>query len=103
MPDGYTLDYEKITHLRAQYKFIDASNNYIWFEQSVLSGSDFIVDSESGYSKIEEIKLCDVYYRYTGENFIYLWNDDKYSLSLKSTEELSKEELVLIFDGITTE
>ena len=101
VPEGYTLENEMITPICSQYKFIDASNNYIYFEQRTLNETNFFIDNESGYSKIKEIEAYDIYYRYTGESFIYLWNDGKYSLSLRANNELPNEEIILILNGTT--
>ena len=69
--------------------------------QKVLNGSDFVLDIESGYSKILEIEEYDIYYRFTETYHCYVWNDEKYSMKLKATQKVSNEDIVLILEGIT--
>ena len=101
VPEEYSLEKEEIAPLRITYKFTDKSGNILYFEQRTLSLSNFVVDSESGYSKIEEIKKYEVYYRFTDKYHIYIWNNEKYSMSIKSSIQVSTEEVGLILDGIT--
>lgn len=101
VPEGYILEKEQISNTFAKYNFVSSTNNIIYFEQHTNS-SNFIMDIENGYSKIEEINGCNVYYRNTYENHIYIWSDEKYSMKIKSSTKLSSEELVLIIEGITT-
>ena len=101
LPEGFYLEEEKIESLRINYKFTNEDGDIIWFEQRILDGSDFVIDIENGFSLIEEIKDYEVYYRHTVQNNIYLLNDGKYSIRLKSSRILSNEEIILIFDGIT--
>lgn len=101
LPKGYYLEEKKIVPLRVSYSFINESGNVIKFDQRVLEGTDFTIDSESGYSKIIENEKYDVYFRTNNENYIFIWTDGKYSLSLISDMELSSEELIRILNGIS--
>lgn len=101
LPKGYYLEQENISYTTAKFKYINSERDYIYFEQRILNETNFFIDNESGYSKIEEIEAYDIYYRYTGESFIYLWNDGKYSLSLRVNNELPNEEIILILNGTT--
>ena len=100
VPDGYALKKENISPLSVVYKFVDIDGNIIRFEQYVLGRSDFVVDSESGYSKIIDVENYDVYYRYNDAYHSYIWNDSKYALRLKSSTPLSIETIILIIEGI---
>ena len=100
VPEGYTLDKENISPLSVVYKYVDENDNFIWFEQRILKDTDFVIDSESGYSKIMEIEKYDVYYRKNSEQNVYVWTDGKYSLWLNANLKLSYEEIVQIIDGI---
>lgn len=93
VPDGYTLEMQEITPLRAQYKYSNQNGDSIHFEQRALTYSDYYIDSESGYSKIEEIEEYDVYYRFTGTNHLYVWNMGNYYTSIKSSAQLSTDEI----------
>ncbi len=101
LPDGYYLEKETITAVRSYHKFKNEKGDYIWFEQKLLDGTDFFVDNEDGYSHINEISNYEIYYRYTNENHVYVWNDGKYSMSIKFSIKLSTEEILLILNGIT--
>lgn len=100
LPEGYYLKNELITPLCTKYEFASENGGYLGFEQSTLNGSDFIIDIESGYSKVEEINTYDVYYRYTNTYHFYIWNDDKYSYALLSNKALSNQEVILIMEGL---
>lgn len=100
VPDGYALKKENISPLSVVYKFVDIDGNIIRFEQYVLGRADFVVDSESGYSKIIDVENYDVYYRYNDAYHSYIWNDSKYALRLKSSTPLSIETIILIIEGI---
>lgn len=102
LPEGYFLSIENIRPIRVQYKYINENSDYIWFEQKTIDGTDFVVDNEDGYSHIKEIEASEVYYRYTDKNHVYVWNDGKYSMKLKSTNQLSIENINLILGGLTT-
>ena len=102
LPEGYTLEKDIISHTTVKHIYKNHQGEVIKFEQRILDGSDFTVDIESGYSHIKEISAVNIYYRYTGENHIYIWQNSEYYFSLKSSRELSNEEIVLILDGLTT-
>ena len=102
LPEGYSLKDEKIRPVRVFYEFKNEAGDYIWFEQKLLDGTDFYIDSEEGYSRIDEISDYEIYYRYTNNNHLYVWNDSKYSMCIKSTIKLSIEDMLSILNGITT-
>ena len=100
VPEGYTLEKETKTSMCIQYKYLSQNNDVILFEQRTKVGSDYYIDSESGYSKIEEIEEYEVYYRFTNKSHLYVWNNEKYLINIKSSAQLSNEEIVLLLDGI---
>ena len=100
VPEGYILKKESITSTYAKYKFTNETGNLFYFEQRPLPSGEFVVDSKSGYSQIEEIENYKVYYRNaTGVNY-YLWYDDKYTISFVTSEKLSNDKIILILDEI---
>ena len=101
IPDGYFLEKEMIEKTFVRYEYKNESGETFFFEQRALIQSDYYIDSESGYSKIEEIEEFDVYYRFTDKNHHYAWNDGKCSIKMKSSVKLSNEEIIFIIDGIT--
>ena len=101
VPEGYYLEEENITNLLVRYKFKNDNNDNIWFEQSILDGTYFVIDTESGYSKIIETQEYEVYSRFTDNNYHYVWNDGKCVMKLKSSINLSNEEIILIINGVS--
>ena len=101
LPEGYSLKDEKIRPVRVQYDFQNENGDYIWFEQKLLDGTDFVVDNESGYAEINNIEDYEIYYRYTDGRHVYVWNDGKYSMFIRSNLELPTSEIVLIIEGLT--
>ena len=101
LPEGYTVKEIITTSVLVKYKSTNQNGNVILFEQRPLT-SDFTVDSESGYSRMEDIDEYEIYYRSTGKFHYYIWTDGKYSLKLKSDTKLSYEEIVLMLNGIRT-
>lgn len=100
LPEGYRLKNKETRLLRIEYEYVNENNDVIKFEQRILDGSDYTIDSESGYSKILEIEEYDVYYRYTERYHTYIWNDGKYSFTILSNQKITQEEIVLIINGI---
>ena len=100
LPEGYYLSIENIRPVGAQYEFKNENGDYIWFEQKSIDGTDFYLDSESGYSQISEIQDYEVYYRNVNSTHIYVWNDGKYSMNLRSNKGLSNKEIISILHGI---
>ena len=102
LPEGYHLIEKQERPLNIKWKYSNETNDMIKFEQHVLEGSEFAVDSESGYSQIKEIKEYDVYYRLTDKYHYYIWHKSKYSFIVNSTAPLSNEQIVLIIEGAVT-
>ena len=100
VPEGYVLENEVLSTTYVKYKFMTSEGDVLYFEQRTLTNSEYYIDSESGYSKIEDIKEHEIYYRCTDGVNYYLFHNDKYSMSLISMELLSNNELNLILNGI---
>ena len=101
VPEGYSLEKETITKIYAKYEYKNEDENFLCFEQHALTHSEHYIDSESGYSRIVEIKDREVYYRFTDQYHHYVWNNQNYSLTIKSSTRLSNEEIILTINGIT--
>ena len=101
LPEGYSLQYKKIRAVRVQYRFENQDGERIWFEQRPIDTTNFVVDTESSYSKIDEIENYEIYYRYADEKHIFVWNDGKHSMKILSSAELSNDEILLILEGMT--
>lgn len=102
LPEGYFIENERVTSVRVQYEYTNENKETLFFEQCALGRSGFVVDSESGYTKITEIEEYEIYQRFTNGFYHYAWSDEKYSLKLRSTRQLSNEEIILMLDGIKT-
>ena len=102
VPERYSLKMETITNMCVQYEFINEDGNSLYFEQRALTRSSFIVDNESGYSKIQEIEKYEVYYRNLNGMNCYISNDGKYVITFITSEKLTTEHIILMLDGITT-
>ena len=101
LPEGYYLSAENIRPIGVQYEFKNKSGDYIWFEQKLIDATDFVVDNKDGYSQINEIPNYEIYYRYANDNYVYVWNDNKHAMFIRSTSKLSTSELILILQGLT--
>ena len=101
VPEGYILDHEIIATTYAKYKFINTEGDVLCFEQRLIISSDFVIDSESGYSKIAEIAEYEIYTRSNDNKCTYIWTDRKYAMTFIANKEILNEELVLLIKGIT--
>lgn len=102
LPEGFYLEDKMNSPTISHIAFTNPQGDKIYFDQRLLDGASFLVDSEIGYAKMIDIKNHDVYYRYTNKYHYYLWNDGKYSMNLKTNNELSVEDIILILDGIAS-
>lgn len=100
LPEGYSLNVENIRPMGAQYEYKNETGDYIWFEQKTIDGTDFYVDSESGYTQICKVNDYSVYYRYTDQKHVYVWNDGRYSFKLSSSNYVASDEIVLLLEGL---
>ncbi len=100
VPEGYCLEEENISHTIIKLVFSNSNGDKMRFEQRILDGTDFVVDSENGYTKINDIQDYGVYYRFTNSNHVYVWNNGNYSMSLTSDQIITHEEIILIINGI---
>ena len=101
VPEGYVLKRESATDVYIKYKFENQTGDFISFEQHAIPSSNYFIDNEDGYSQINEIENYDVYYRLTNNYHYYVWNDYSYSLRIKSSIQLSNNEIAQIIEGIT--
>lgn len=102
VPEGYVLENEFLSTTYVKYKFMTSEGDVLYFEQRAIAHSGYYIDSESGYSKIEEIEEFDVYYRFTNKFYHYVWNNETYTMTIKSSIKLSNENIILLINEITT-
>ena len=101
VPEGYILEKEHISATYIQYKFSN-QENFFYFEQRVIAGSNYYIDIKHGYSQINEIKNYDIYYRLAEDCHWFVFYNEKYSMLLRSNTKLSDDDIVKIIEGITT-
>lgn len=101
VPEGYSLEREIIDPTFVQYKYVNEENESIVFSQMPSNSSKYVIDSETGYSEMLRIAERDVYYRLAHKEHIYIWSDEKYSLKMKTTVQMSEDEIALIINGIS--
>ena len=101
VPEGYILTEEISNISLTQYTYKNSEDKILVFEQSPINGTEYVVDTESGYSEFMEVEEYKIYYRVTSEFYNYFWNDEKYLIYLRSTAPISNDELTLIIEGIT--
>ena len=102
VPEEYSLEKESITTVRVRYEYENEDGEILSFEQRALSHSGYYIDSESGYSKIEDIVNYEIYYRNVNGMNCYVSNDGKYIITFITSEKLTTEHIILMLDGITT-
>ena len=101
LPEGYSLSNKNIRPIGVRYEYKNENGDYIWFDQKMIDGTNFYVDSESGFARINNIENYEVYYRFADQKHVYVWNDGKYSFKLSSVNLITNEELVFLLEGLT--
>lgn len=101
VPEGYELVQELKTNVIVTYRWENDNGDSLIFEQLILDSSKFILDVEHG----ETIEVLGndkiVYHRVIESSHCYIWNDSKYSMTIKSSVELEREDLINIFNNIS--
>ena len=100
IPEGYELVEESNTSLHVYYKWTDLNGNSITLQQKILDGTDFYVDAEQGLTESINCNKYKVYCRFIDNSYHYIWHDEHYALTLKSTVRLDKDKLIEIINGI---
>lgn len=102
VPEGYLLEKEMLGTGTISYIYKNEKDKVLTFSQSVVNSLEYVIDSEEGYSKLENFGEIKVYYRVTSGRHHYIWSDGKYSMKLNTSEQLTDEEIILIIEEITT-
>ena len=98
--DGYELVHEESTSIDIIYEYRNSSGGTLTFEQYLLDGTNFIMDSEHGDAELREIDDYCFYYRFTSQRHYYIWNDGEYAMTLTSNTVLSDDALINLLNGI---
>lgn len=100
IPEGYVLENTLFLPNIFQYTYYDADRTEIIFEQRTLGVAITHLDSEHGESEIIMIDNIRIYRRRSAQTHTYIWDDGKYTLTIKSKFQISTEELRQIIEGI---
>ena len=104
-----------ITYIPSGYAYVrehEGPNMYthIWknpdgkaikFTQSATL-SYFYANIESGYSSLMFCNQTEIYFKQGKSTFSYIWQDEKYAFEIISEEELSQNDVKLMFDSVKT-
>lgn len=102
VPKGYVLEKSTVNPTLVRYEFVDESNSIIIFEQKVLDYNSSAFDVEKGFTLLLIEDKTAVYHKNVNEFHFYLWNDGNYSLSLRSSCQISNQEMQRILQNIKT-
>ena len=99
VPEGYVLKSEQCLANVTQSMWVNQQSEYITFEQHILDGANFFMDSEHGQTNIIICGDVEVYCLITNSS-CYTWNDGVYVYRIYSSEILSDDELEQIISGM---
>ena len=100
IPEGYELVDESIMRLDAFYKWQDSNESVITVHQTIFDGAEFYIDVEKGNTEIINYEQYKIYCRKFENSCSFIWNDGVDAFTLKSSKQLSNEELFKIIKGI---
>ena len=92
VPEGYVLESEQRYPRVNRSKWINQQGDYLTFEQHVLDGSNYSMDSEYGQVSVIGFGEIKVYCLLSDISF-YTWNDGMYAYKIYSPDEISNDEL----------
>lgn len=98
VPEGFSILEEKIYDYRYTVIYVDVNNREIFYEQSVLSSGQVLLDTEN--TKVETIEIDSkeiFFFTNKGINQIY-WIDDSYIYTFISS--IDKEEIIKMAESI---
>ena len=98
VPEGYVLESEQRYPAANRIKWINDENDFIDFEQHILDGSNYSMDSEYGQASVIVCGEINVYCLIS-DITCYTWNDGMYGYKIYSSVKLSDDELTrMIFE-----
>ena len=92
VPEGYVLESEQRFPFANKCKWVNQRGDYVTFEQHILDGSNFTLDSENGKANAITFEDIEVYCL-IADISCYTWNDGVYVYKISSSWNLSDEEL----------
>ena len=100
VPEGYELKEEVSNPLMVYYMWENAAGETIVFEQFNLSSSEFLLDGEQGSTVTFEYNQLKIYCRQIDNSYYYIWSDGYYAMTINSSVELDKNELMQMIDNM---
>ncbi len=100
IPEGYELKEEVSNPLMVYYMWENAAGESIVFEQFNLSSSEFLLDGEQGSTMTFEHNQLKIYFRQIDNSYYYIWSDGYYAITINSSVEIDKNELIQIIDNM---
>ena len=100
IPDGYILENTLFLPNIFQYTYYGTDGAEMIFQQKSFGNSIHHFDNEHGESDTINIGDLTVYCRRSAEDYLYIWDDEKYILTLTINSQISTEELKQIVEGI---
>ena len=98
VPEGYVLESEHRFPSTNKSKWMNQQGDYIVFEQHLLDGSNYSMDSEYGQVSVIVCGEINVYCLIS-DITCYTWNDGMYGYKIYSSVKLSDDELTrMIFE-----
>lgn len=101
VPEGYELIDEAVSDAYVIYTYMDEHGDIIAFDQYPLGSSTSInIDNDTDDVTVIEHNGVEYYIRVTEITQHYVWRDDKYSMTLVLSKNISQEDALKIIDGI---
>lgn len=100
LPDGFELVSTEKYDIVAVYKYCDSAGRDISYDQTILDGTNMIIDTED--TATEDVKINNmsgVYYSNKGYDNI-IWNDGVYVFSLSAPSECGKDALLRMAESV---
>ena len=102
VPEGYVLESEHRLPRVNRCRWVNEKGCYINFEQHLLDGSNYSMDSENGQTSViicGEIKV----YCLISDITCYTWNDGIYVYKIYSSEKFSDNELMRLISEVQSD
>lgn len=99
VPEGYVLESEQHWAGMSKTKWKNEQDHYIVFEQYILDGANFSMDSEYGQASVIICGEFEVYCL-TSDISFYTWNDGMYVYQINTSDSLINEELTRMVTGL---
>ena len=100
IPKDYELKKEVSNPLMVYYMWENPSGETIVFEQFNLTNSVFLLDGEEGATIIYDHNQLKIYCKQIDNSYYYIWSDGYYAITVNSSIELDKNEIIRIIDNL---